>query len=274
LQWRSEAAPRRTPQYNRIADSSSRFSGEFRGVFEFLRKTEAMQRPHARQEAANPNRADGDPSDGAARGAGGKLTMKHLLHGGVMAAAKTSRTCLRLLATRVFIANPRRVFDGLARRQRGDGRGSPFVLMGRWPVPASAAAHAGTLSRPVILRRPAPSPNRRARGKQVAERKASSEWAGTPSGVRPRARFICRPIHRPSRRRGASHNRHGFSKRGGKIGFGTRDFWDEVAKSNGRRRGRSQLGVAGSGARTLKREAGPTCGLRRSSRAPRRQRRS
>lgn len=43
LQWRSEAAPRRTLQYTEMPIQFS-FGGDFRGVFDFLRRTEAMQR--------------------------------------------------------------------------------------------------------------------------------------------------------------------------------------------------------------------------------------
>lgn len=43
LQWRSEASPRRTPQFTELPIQFT-FAGDFRGVFDFLRRTESMKR--------------------------------------------------------------------------------------------------------------------------------------------------------------------------------------------------------------------------------------
>ena len=72
LQWRSEAAPRRTPQYTELPIQFT-FAGDFRGVFDFLRKTEAMQRLTRVKKLQIKSR----PSDvaGGATMVDGQLTM-------------------------------------------------------------------------------------------------------------------------------------------------------------------------------------------------------
>jgi Tfp pilus assembly protein PilO len=72
LQWRSEAAPRRTPQYTELPIQFT-FAGDFRGVFDFLRKTEAMQRLTRVKKLQIKSR----PSDAAAGATtvDGQLTM-------------------------------------------------------------------------------------------------------------------------------------------------------------------------------------------------------